>query len=103
MVCDPDLPLGYCIVDGLDECEPISLDSLLVKISVYFSQRAFVAKCRIKFAFFSREKPELIFESLSQFPSIRLDELSDSGEDVKRFITAKTQELSRRRTGSQAV
>ncbi|KAL7911717.1 ankyrin repeat-containing domain protein [Trichoderma velutinum] len=80
-----------CILDGLDECEPISLGVLLKSLKNITS-----ISPRLKIIVLSREYPQCLGASLSQFPRIRLD--PDARTEVNRgleqYISTRVAELS---------
>ncbi|UKZ54103.1 hypothetical protein TrVGV298_007909 [Trichoderma virens] len=81
-----------CIIDGLDECDPKSLEPLLIKLSKITSMSP-----RLKMIILSREYPQCIKHSLGQFSRIRLDpdaktEVSDG---LDQYISTRVAELSR--------
>ncbi|KAL6817345.1 ankyrin repeat-containing domain protein [Trichoderma sp. SZMC 28015] len=81
----------YFILDGLDECEPKSLEALLIKLSKTAS-----TSLQTKFIILSREYPRCLEASLSQFSRIRLD--SDAkmeiGDGLDKYISTRVAELS---------
>ncbi|UKZ61164.1 uncharacterized protein TrAtP1_002434 [Trichoderma atroviride] len=83
-----------CVLDGLDECEPASLQELLNKLKNITSSTP-----RLKIIVLSREYPRCLEVSLGQFLRIRLDpdakaEVSD-GLDL--YISARVAEISKSR------
>ncbi|KAF3076336.1 hypothetical protein CFAM422_001605 [Trichoderma lentiforme] len=80
-----------CIIDGLDECEPISLELLLKNLKKITSTSP-----RLKIIVLSREYPRIFGASLGQFPRIRLD--PDAKTEVNRgleqYISTRVAELS---------
>ncbi|KAM0518966.1 hypothetical protein ACHAPE_003957 [Trichoderma viride] len=81
-----------CVLDGLDECEPESLQDLLNKLNKIASTSP-----RLKVIVLSRGYPSYLGASLGQFLRIRLDpdaktEVSD-GLDL--YISARVAELSK--------
>ncbi|KAK4070700.1 hypothetical protein Trihar35433_5167 [Trichoderma harzianum] len=80
-----------CIIDGLDECEPISLELLLKNLKKITSTSP-----RLKIIVLSREYPQIFGASLGQFPRIRLD--PDAKTEVNRgleqYISTRVAELS---------
>ena len=100
MVCDPTVETTYCVLDGLDECDEASLEMLLRKITVLLSAEPTESSvCHLNVLIVSRERPDLIPESLSGFPHISLDPDADTEitQDIDLFIKAKVKELSRRK------
>lgn len=80
-----------CILDGLDECEPVSLQDLLQKLNKITSTSP-----RLKIIVLSREHPRCIEASLGQFLRIRLD--PDAKAEVRDgldlYISTRVAELS---------
>ncbi|KAK4085044.1 uncharacterized protein Triagg1_34 [Trichoderma aggressivum f. europaeum] len=80
-----------CIIDGLDECEPISLELLLKNLKKITSTSP-----RLKIIVLSREYPQIFGALLGQFPRIRLD--PDAKTEVNRgleqYISTRVAELS---------
>ncbi|KAL6816354.1 ankyrin repeat-containing domain protein [Trichoderma camerunense] len=80
-----------CIIDGLDECEPISLELLLKNLKKITSTSP-----KLKIIVLSREYPQIFGASLGQFPRIRLD--PDAKTEVNRgleqYISTRVAELS---------
>jgi ankyrin repeat domain-containing protein 50 len=106
MVSDPILGTVYCVLDGLDECDEMSLEVFLKKLKALFSIKSRVAQtCRLKLITVSRELPDFIPEILSSFPRLRLDPDADSevNSDIHRFIEVKVDELSQYRRYSESL
>ncbi|KAL7783921.1 ankyrin repeat-containing domain protein [Trichoderma afarasin] len=82
----------YCILDGLDECEPNSLEPLLTKLSKITSTSP-----RMKVIILSREYPRCLEASLGQFPRIRLDPdaKTEISEGLDLYISTRVAELSK--------
>jgi hypothetical protein len=100
MVCDPVLGSTYCVLDGLDECDEASLEMLLRKYAALLSAKTNESSaCHLKLIIISRDLPDFIPELLSSFPRIRLDPDADTeiNNDIRLFIKAKVEELSRYR------
>ncbi|KAL7933000.1 ankyrin repeat-containing domain protein [Trichoderma chlorosporum] len=80
-----------CILDGLDECEPMSLEPLLTKLKSITDTLP-----QLKLIVLSREFPQCIGDSLSRFQRLRLDpdaktEVSDG---LDQYISTRVAELS---------
>ena len=87
----------YCVLDGLDECEEKSLETLLKKFKYLFSTTVSeTSVCRLNLIAVSRDLPDFIPEALSSFPRIRLDPDAETeiSSDILRFIKVKVDELS---------
>ena len=100
MVCDPILGPTYCVLDGLDECDEVSLEVLLRRFAALFSTKANKSStCHLNLIAVSRDLPDFIPELLSSFPRIRLDPDADTevSDDIDRFIEARVDELSTQR------
>ena len=96
-----DLSLGpvYCILDGLDECDSVSLKALLRRIRALFPTKVGeTPSSRLHLLIVSRDLPNFIPEVLLGFPRVHLDIDSDSdariSRDIDRFIETKTNELA---------
>lgn len=72
MLQDPVLGSVYCVLDGLDECEPDSSENLLARFKTLFNGGR-ISLCRFHLLITSREHPKYISRILSSFPRIRLD------------------------------
>ncbi|KAI9668491.1 MAG: hypothetical protein M1829_005369 [Trizodia sp. TS-e1964] len=98
MICDTRLGKVYCILDGLDEYEEVSLEMLLNKLApLFFSTKSNKSSaCHLNLLILSRDYPELIPNSLFSFPRICLESDSESEvkNDILRFIDMKVKELS---------
>jgi ankyrin repeat protein len=94
---DPDFGTMYCVIDGLDECDEASLQILITKLSDFFrGYSSNPTAGELKLIAVSRELPQPITAKLSRFPRLKLDPDSDDqvNSDIKRFISAKVDELS---------
>lgn len=80
-----------CILDGLDECEPESLQDLLNKLNKVTSTSP-----NLKTIILSREYPSCLRDSLNRFPRIRLDPdaQSEVNDGLDLYISARVAELS---------
>ena len=97
MICDPILGTIYCVLDGLDECDEISLEVLLGRSKTLFSTHSGDSSpCCLNLIAVSRDFPDFIPELLSSFPRIRLDPDADDivNADIQQFIGFKVDELS---------
>ena len=106
MVCDPALETTNCVLDGLDECDEVSLKVLLRKFAALFSANTVRSSaCHLNLLVVSRRTPDFIRELLSRFPCISLDSDADIGisQDIELFIKAKVQELSEQKSYPQAL
>lgn len=81
-----------CILDGLDECEPNSLEPLLTKLS-----KITRTSPRLKIIILSREYPRCLEASLSHFSRIRLDPDAkmEVSEGLDLFISTRVAEISK--------
>lgn len=81
-----------CILDGLDECEPASLQDLLKRLNKITSTSP-----RLKVIVLSREHPSYLGVSLGQFLRIRLDPDAKSqvSDGLDLYISARVAELSK--------
>ncbi|KFY08735.1 hypothetical protein V492_05960 [Pseudogymnoascus sp. VKM F-4246] len=98
MVRDPILGTTYCILDGLDECDPSSLEVLLRKFATLLSTKSSNSSdCHLNLIVVSRDLPDFIPHILSSFPRIRLDPDAETevNDDIQRFIDIKVDDLSR--------
>ncbi|KAL7800946.1 ankyrin repeat-containing domain protein [Trichoderma afarasin] len=91
----PNLGTVYCILDGLDECDEKSIGKLVKQFRDFYSPSDYTGPIarNLKLAIVSRK-----INGLEDFPQIRLDPDNDNriNEDIKRFISTRMQELSRR-------
>lgn len=97
MISDPHLGTVYCVLDGLDECDEVSLEALLRRLKALFSTSSSdLSSCHLSIIVVSRDLPDLIPEVLSSFPRIRLDPDMDNevNEDINRFIDVEVNNLS---------
>lgn len=80
-----------CILDGLDECEPESLQDLLQKLN-----RITSTSPGLKIIVLSREHPRFLEDSLGQFLRIRLDPdaKSEVNDGLDLYISTRVVELS---------
>ncbi|KAH7002989.1 hypothetical protein EDB82DRAFT_482335 [Fusarium venenatum] len=80
------------VLDGLDECVESSLSLLLFKLKTLFQHPSgFTRPFNCKFIIASRENPQIIFESLSTFPRIALDDLQ---HDINLYIADRVAHLA---------
>lgn len=81
-----------CILDGLDECEPASLQDLLKKLNKITSTSP-----KLKVIVLGREYPSYLGVSLGQFLRIRLDPDAKSqvSDGLDLYISARVAELSK--------
>ena len=96
-ICDPVVGTTYCVIDGLDECDEQSLEILLARItSLPLTNSITFSSCHLHLIVVSREIPDVIAESLSSFPRIRLDPDADCeiNDDIRRFIEAEVNGLA---------
>ena len=92
MTCDPMLRTIYCVLDGLDECDEVSLKYLLRHFKALFSKNiSGTGSCHLNLIAVSRDRPDIIRKLLSGFPRIRMDGDADIevNQDITRFIDAK--------------
>lgn len=97
MIRDPVLGHTYCILDGLDECDESSLELLLWKFKSLFSNETDMSSTNhLSLIVVSRDRPEIIQDTLSSFPRIQLDLDVDKevNSDINQFITYKVDELA---------
>ncbi|KFY30111.1 hypothetical protein V494_08258 [Pseudogymnoascus sp. VKM F-4513 (FW-928)] len=98
MIRDPILGTTYCVLDGLDECDPASLEVLLGKFATLLSTKSSsFSACHLNLIVVSRDFPDFIPHILSSFPRIRLDPDAETevNDDIQRFIQIKVDDLSR--------
>ncbi|OTA05228.1 hypothetical protein A9Z42_0058910 [Trichoderma parareesei] len=83
-----------CVIDGLDECEPASLESLLTKMNE-ISRTA----PRLGMIILSQDDPRCIGTTLSQFSRIRLDPdaKTGGGDGLQQYISKRIAELAESR------
>ncbi|KAI9674017.1 MAG: hypothetical protein M1829_003860 [Trizodia sp. TS-e1964] len=95
MICDPLLGNIYCVLDGIDECDEVSLEVLLKKFAALLSAQS-DRRSQLKLIVLSRDLPDFIPLILSSFPRIRLDPdaKTEVNGDIDKFIDAKVKELS---------
>ena len=89
---DPGLGKMYCVVDGLDECEPSSRRSLVSKLLELVPPHSTAFETStLKVALISRDILEL-----RACPCIKLDPDNDENvsSDIKTFVAAQVHELS---------
>jgi ankyrin repeat protein len=97
MLDDPVSGLTHCVLDGLDECEETSLGVLLRKVARYVADhRGSPSSHQFKMIICSREYPECIPAALKDFPTINLNEDSQTEvvDDIRLFIDVKLEKLS---------
>ena len=97
MICDPLLGTIYCVLDGLDECDELSLGLLLRHFKALFAPTSNNSpSCHLNLILVSRDLPDLIPEILSGFPHICLDSNADNevNQDVNRFIDIEMDDIS---------
>lgn len=100
IVRDPMIGTAYCVLDGVDECDEISLEVLLKKFAALLSMKTDrLPACHLNLIIISRELPECIPELLSSFPHIRLAPDADTkvNNDIQLFIENKVDYLARRK------
>ncbi|KAI7923757.1 hypothetical protein M0657_001243 [Pyricularia oryzae] len=91
MVNDPGIRRVSCILDGLDECEPIkALETLLKKIKSVSNSAP-----RLSIIVASREYPKSIGNAMRQAPRIRLDpdHKADVNEGLEAYINSSVHEF----------
>ncbi|CAM1503374.1 Fc.00g081500.m01.CDS01 [Cosmosporella sp. VM-42] len=88
-----------CILDGLDECEPESLELLLSKLNQIDTESL------LKVIVLSREHPMCLKHSLGHFPGIRLypDAKEDVNNGLQLYISSRVAELARVEQYSDAL
>lgn len=91
MVNDLGDSQATCVLDGLDECEPTSLELLLKNLKKITNTLP-----RLKILVLSREYPQYIGASLGQFPKIRLDPdaKTEINRGLQQYISTRVAELS---------
>ena len=100
MVRDPIIGTAYCVLDGLDECDEISLEVLLKKFAALLSAKTNgLPACHLNLIVVSRDFPDIIPELLSSFPHICLDPDADTevNDDIQLFIKNKVDYLATRK------
>ncbi|KAH6867370.1 ankyrin repeat-containing domain protein [Thelonectria olida] len=92
IVNDPNISCVSCIIDGLDECEPASLECLLAKIKLIPQHTS-----KLRIILMSREHPKCIETSLGQFPRIRLDPdaKAEVSSGLEQYISTRVADLAR--------
>ncbi|UKZ83104.1 hypothetical protein TrVFT333_010907 [Trichoderma virens FT-333] len=90
----PELGTVFCVLDGLDECDENSLENLSRQFRDFYfpsDHKRHIAQ-NLKLAIVSRK-----INGLQGFRQIRLDPDNNNciNEDIKQFISASVQELSR--------
>ncbi|EHK26937.1 uncharacterized protein TRIVIDRAFT_132867, partial [Trichoderma virens Gv29-8] len=90
----PELGAVFCVLDGLDECDENSLENLSRQFRDFYfpsDHKRHIAQ-NLKLAIVSRK-----INGLQGFRQIRLDPDNNNciNEDIKQFISASVQELSR--------
>ncbi|KAF4467992.1 vegetatible incompatibility HET-E-1 [Fusarium albosuccineum] len=99
MVKDPLSGTITCIIDGLDECDDVSINSLSDKFSqLLASTEPSLRKCRVIIC--SRPPRTQHLNSLWNLPRIRLDPDSDEeiGRDITIFIENRVSEIAREKS-----
>jgi ankyrin repeat protein len=83
-----------CVLDGLDECEPVSLETLLTKIKNITSTAP-----RLRMIILSREYPECLGTLLGRFLRVRLDPdaKTEVSAGLEQYISTRVAELSESR------
>ncbi|KAM5356900.1 hypothetical protein ACJ41O_003546 [Fusarium nematophilum] len=91
MANDAGFSRAICILDGLDECDEASLETLLPKLK---ETGKYASKLRIIIA--SREYPTSLEMSLGRFPRVRLDPESnkDISHGLERYISTRVDEIA---------
>ena len=90
-----DSALGtiFCVLDGLDECDEVSLRPLITRLVNFFPQRDSTSVVgQFKLVVVSREIP-----GLDRFPRVKLDPDLDEqvASDIQLLISVKVDELSK--------
>ncbi|EXJ61753.1 hypothetical protein A1O7_02183 [Cladophialophora yegresii CBS 114405] len=90
IIRDIDVEIVSCVLDGIDELQDSSLDTLLPKLQD-------LALPKLKVIAFSRHFPRSISDALSHYPTIRLDPDSQKeiSTDVDTYVRNSVKELSR--------
>ena len=99
---DTSLGSVYCVLDGLDECDRISLKAFLKRVTALFPTKVGeTSSSRLRLLIVSRDFPDFIPEILSDFPRVRLDFDSNAdtkvSHDISQFIDVKVNELAIRK------
>lgn len=97
MVHDPILGTTNCVLDGLDECDKVSLEALVRKLEALFSTKfEKTSTCYLNLIIVSRKLPDLALGTLLSAPCIQLDAdaADEVNHDICRFIQVKVNELS---------
>jgi hypothetical protein len=94
MITDTDLPLMYCVLDGLDECDEAGLRFLIPKLMQEFSKEARTCG-RKSFRLATVSRPSGIMGGMYGCEQISLDD--DNSElvkgDLEQFIHARVKEI----------
>ena len=98
-----DLGVGsiFCVLDGLDECDELSLEMITEKLRCFFSK----SPTSLKLIAVSRELPDCIPRAMSSFSNVKFDtdSVREINDDLRRFITIKVNELSTERSYSDEM
>ncbi|CVK94886.1 related to ankyrin 3 [Fusarium mangiferae] len=97
MITESNFRTIYCIVDGLDECEPNSLSLLLRKLE-RLSRGSLGSSIKMKLICLSRKYPENIPEALLLFTKMELDTMTARKVDISCFISSQVQELVQKKS-----
>ncbi|KAI7762686.1 hypothetical protein LZL87_013929 [Fusarium oxysporum] len=95
-IVNSDFETIYCVIDGLDECEPNSLSLLLRKFE-RLSRGNLGLSPKMKLVCFSRKYPENIPEALLLFTRMELDAMTARKDDISLFISSQVQELAQKK------
>jgi hypothetical protein len=74
MVCDLSINSIFCVLDGLNECNELSLEMLIKKLRGFFSN----SPTSLKLVAVSQELLDCILRAMLGFPYIKLDPNSDT-------------------------
>ncbi|KAH8690777.1 hypothetical protein BGW36DRAFT_328708 [Talaromyces proteolyticus] len=93
IACSNEDGIFYCIIDGLDECDIESQQTLLTQICKTFNS---IAAKRLRIHFLITSQPYRGFQRfLYSFNSLNLSDRRESQDDLQIFIKEKVEELSR--------
>lgn len=101
MVADEEVDSVRCVIDGLDECDEVSLRRILSLIT----NEADSLPRGLKLMFVSRETPRCIPEALSEFPRIKLDpDWEEAVEsDIRKYVVDRVAKLAKQKLYSAAL
>ncbi|KFY24519.1 hypothetical protein V493_05189 [Pseudogymnoascus sp. VKM F-4281 (FW-2241)] len=86
-----------CVLDGLDECADDSLQKLLRKFEMLFTES--IEKHKLRLIILSRRHPDCLERALGSFARIDLDSDQVSNQsDINSYITSRVAQLAKRKT-----